>query len=309
MEVTADPGAAAAAGPTCRVAICLTTHARVDCARIGMEIIRQNYPGEWKIVHACSGPGYEPYLEDDFVRCDPRPLTAGALNLLLQSFRRAVDRWNPDYLIHLEGDTWILDHGVLLRYMGKLQQDPRALIAASSWSVDKLDLWRWRWQEEHSLLSALKVGLARLLRPLGVAFGLRERDTLSTQFFIAKNTPALMQTLESLDPAGGYILENTLYQRMIERNGPGSIIPMVEREPVRPHHRWICEGLSLYGQHWPTTVPNPKPGHAPDPGSHYDIPGKRETLQQHPQLRGGPHLQRLLTDPDLSYYNGNANRF
>lgn len=292
-----------------RAAICLTTHGRIDCARIGMEIIRHNYPGDWKIVHACSWPDYEPYLEDGFVRCEPKPLTAGALNLLLRSFRHAVERWNPDYLIHLEGDTWILDHRVIERYMSRLQEDPQALVAASSWSVDKIDLWLWRWQVENSLLSLLKYGLGKLLRHLGLAYGLRERDTVSTQFFIAKNTPALLSTLGSLDPEGGYILENALYERMVERHGLRSLIGMIEREPVRPHHRWICEALSLYGQHWPTTVPNPHPGRRPDPASHYDIPGKRETLQQHPEVRGGPHLQRLLEATDFSYYNGNANRF
>jgi hypothetical protein len=274
-----------------------------------MEIIRYNYPGDWKIAHACSGPGYEAYIEDELIRCEPKPTVAGALNLTLRSFQRAIERWNPDYLIHLEGDTWILDHHVLDRYLDQLDRNPQALVAASSWSVDKLDLWQWRWEEEHSLLSAGKRRLASSLRRLGFSFGLRERETLSTQFFIARNTPELMQTMESLDPDRRYIVENEFYESMIARHGPDSIIGMPEREPLRPHFRWICEGLSLYGQHWPTTVPNPNPGHRPDPGLHYDIPGKKEILQRHPGLRTGPHMQRLLTDPDLSYYNGNANRF
>jgi len=304
--VTSSAAAASPRRPT--IAICLTTHQRLDCARIGMEIIRYNYPGEWKIVHACSGSGYEQYLEDELVRCEPKPLTEGALNLLLQSFRRAVDRWNPDYLVHLEGDTWVLDHQVLLKYIGLLERDPAAMIAASSWNVDKLRLWQWRWRQERSLISAAKYRLALWLRPRGIQFGLRERDTLSTQFFIVKNRPQTMELLEQLDPSSGYILENVLYKSVVRRFGTAAIVGIPESEPLRPDHRWLCRALTLYGQHWPTTIADPDPGRLPDPASHYGIPGKKETLQQATWLKRGPHMERLLTDPDLGYYNGRAAR-
>jgi hypothetical protein len=94
----------------------------------------------------------------------------------------------------------------------------------------------------------------------------------------------------------------------MRRHGAAAIVGIPEAEPLRPAHRWLCEALTLYGQHWPTTIANPDPENPPDPGSHYDIPGKREILQRAPALRGGPHMQRLLTDPDLSYYNGKASR-
>jgi hypothetical protein len=303
-----SPAAMPPPGRPPRVAICMTTHNRIDCARINQEIIKYNFPPEWKIVHACSNAGYERYLEDELIRCEPLPLTAGALNLLQQSLRRAIELYQPEYLVHLEGDTWILDSEVVLRYARQLEQNPSALIAASSWSVDKLLLWQWRWQVEHSLLSAFKYRLARGLRPLGYNYGLRETETLSTQFFVAKNRPELVEALLNLSPDHGFVLENGLYRTMVERFGPAAILGMPEREPLRPAHRWICEPLSLYGQHWPTLIPNPVAGTPPDPGSHYNIPGKRETLQAAGWLRSGPHMQKLLTAPDLSYYNEKASR-
>lgn len=294
--------------PPRKVAICMTTHNRIDCARINLEIIKYNFPAQWKVVHACSNAGYEKYLEDEFVPCQPLPLTAGALNLFQQSLRRALELCRPDYLVHLEGDTWILDPGVLQRYIGQLERDPAALVAASSWSVDKLPLWQWRWQAENSLLSAFKWQLARALRGIGYRYGLRETDTLSTQFFIVKNDPRLIETLLGLRADDGFILENGLYQAIVRRFGRQAIVGMPEREPLRPAYRWICPALTLYGQHWPTLIPNPAAGTVPDPGSHYDIPGKRETLQAAHGLRGGPHMHRLLTAPDLAYYNEKAGR-
>jgi hypothetical protein len=292
----------------CKVVICMTTHNRIDCARINLEIIKYNFPADWKVVHACSSPAYEKYLEDEFVPCQPLPLASGALNLLKRSLSRAVALYQPDYLVHLEGDTWILDFGVVQRFIEQLERDPASLVASSSWSVDKLPLWRWRWRVENSLLSAGKWLLAKGLRAIGLRFGLRETETLSTQFFIAKNRPQLVDALLALRTRDGFILENGLYRTIIGRFGKRAIIGMPEREPLRPACRWTCAGLSLYGQHWPTLIPNPVAGTAPDPGSHYDIPGKRETLLAAGWLRSGPHMQRLLSAPDLSYYNERASR-
>jgi hypothetical protein len=291
-----------------KVAICLTTHNRIDCARISLEIIKYNFPRDWVIVHACSNPAYEKYLEDELIRCQPLPMTAGALNLLQCSIAKAVEAYQPDYLIHLEGDTWILDHQVLLRYIQNLDDNRSALVAASSWSIDNVPVWRWKWNVRRNPVGAVKSTTAKLLRRSGVEYGMLQQDTLSTQFFIAKNTPEWVSTLACLEPNDGYILENGFYKKIVERFGLAAIVGMPEREPLHPHFRWVCEALSLYGQHWPTTVPNPSAGKAPCPDSHFDVPGKRETLMSAPWLRGGTHMERLLKATDLGYYNAAAKR-
>lgn len=286
-----------------KVAVCITTHDRVDCARINMEIMRLNYAEPWVIVHACSDAAYGKYLEDELVRCEPLGLTGGALNLLKQSIRLANEKFRPDYIVHLEADTWILDQGVINRYIGLLQAQPAALVAASSWSLDQSLLWRARpWHKP-------KYYASRLLRAMGIRYGLRETDTLSTQFFVARNDARFAAAIDALQADEGFILENAFYRVLRRDFGAQAIIGMREREPVRPYHRYICEALSLYSQHWPTVVPNPQPGRRVDPGSHYGMPGKRETLRSFPALRSGPHMQRLLSDPDLSYYNGKAKRY
>ena len=279
-----------------RVAICMTTHNRIDCARINMEIIKYNFPRDWVIVHACSNPAYEKYLEDELIACEPLPMTAGALNLLNHSIAAAVTAYQPDYLVHLEGDTWILDNQVLLRYIERLNNAPSAVVAASSWSIDNLGIWQYNWQKKRDPVGLVKSGVTKLLRRFGIDYGILQHDTLATQFFIAKNCPELVAALASLEPDEGYILENGFYKKIVERFGTDSIVGMPEREPVHPQNRWVCEALSLYGQHWPGTIPE------------IDIPGKRETLQAFPSLRGGPHMQRLLEATDLSYYNARARR-
>jgi hypothetical protein len=279
-----------------RAAVCMTTHNRIDCARINQEIIKFNYRCDWVIVHACSNHTYEKYLEDELIHCEPLPMTSGALNLLKRSIARAADVYHPDYFVHLEGDTWILDHQVLLRYIQRLNDAPSALIAASSWSIHNLPGWQRNWAVKKDPASRVKSTVIRLLPTFGVDFAMLQSDTISTQFFIAKNTAEFVAAIDSLKADDGYNLENGLYKKIVERSGVAAIIGMPEREPVHPHHRWVCEALSLYGQHWPTSVPN------------IDIPGKRETLKAFPALRGGPHMKRLLETTDLSYYNVGANR-
>jgi hypothetical protein len=287
-----------------QVVVCLTSFNRTDCARISMEIIKLNWANTWPVVHACSDVGYERYLEDVLVKREPRPLTVGAHDLLLASMKAAVERFNPDYVIHLEADTWIFDQTVIEHYLKQLAQHPRAMIAASSWSTDCVPAWR----RSPSPGRRLRAQLARVLRPLGLPYGIRERKSLATQFFIARSTPAFMQMLNDIRVEDDDFLEKTLYAAVVDRFGRGAILGMPEREPVHPRFRASCERLTLVCHHWPGAADAPSTQIAPDLAPADRLRGKKECLAAAPLTRHGPHMERLLTSNDLAYYNGNARR-
>lgn len=287
-----------------QVVVCLTSFNRIDCARISMEIIKLNWAHKWPVVHASSDAGYTRYIEDVLVKRDPRPLTVGAADLLLASIRAAVARFKADYVIHLEADTWIFNQNVIKQYLDRLADNPDAIIAASSWSTDCVPAWkrsplrgrRWR------------ARLAGVLRPLGLRYGIRERKSLSTQFFIARATPDFLQMLSAIRVKDGDFLEKVLYAAVVERFGRRSIISMPEREPVHPRFRHACEPLSLFCQHWPSAEDAPSVESHPDLNPADRLRGKKECLASASLTRHGPYMQQLLTSSDLRYYNGNAKR-
>jgi hypothetical protein len=287
-----------------QVVVCLTSFNRTDCARISMEIIKLNWPRKWPVVHACSAANYTPYLEDVLVRREPRPLTVGANDLLLASMKAAVEEFNAEYVIHLEADTWIFDQGVIVRYLERLAKHPHAMIAASSWSTDCVPAWR----RSPLLGRRLRAQLAGVLRPLGFPYGIRERKSLSTQFFIARTTPAFMQMLTGMRVNDNDFLEKTLYAAVANRFGRGAILNMPEREPVHPRFRTSCEPLSLVCHHWPSAQDAPSPQVAPDLTPADRLRGKKECLAAAPLHHRGPYMEQLLTSDDLAYYNGNARR-
>jgi hypothetical protein len=224
------------------VVVCITTHDRTDCARINMEIVKLNYPDTWPIVHAFSGASYEHYLEDELVRCEPLPLVHGALNLLRESVRRAVEKYNPAYIVHLEADTWVFDQTVIDRYIDLLARDERACVAASSWSTDQ----RPEWRKSKSVFKRFKFRIARVLERAGIDVGIRRRETLATQFFVAKNDKRFLDVLNGMEPVPGHSLERDFYLSVTRALGRRAIIGMPEREPVHPTNRHQCEKLSLH---------------------------------------------------------------
>lgn len=297
-----------------KVVVCMTTHERADCARINMEIVKLNYPEPWPIVHACSGSSYEKYMEDELVWCQPLTIIDGALNLVRKSFRAAADKYNPDYIIHLDADTWVFDQGLLQRYIDLLARDDRAVIAASSWSTDQ----RPKWRQSRNPLVRLKGHLAKLLNAVGIEFGIKRKDTLSTQFFIAKNDPRFLELLETLVPVEGHTLETDFYAVVVKTFGPKAIIGMVEREPVHPENRHWCPQMTLHCQHWPEQLSRPEGmaagivadgKYADGVSGQYDIPGKKDVLKARGFNHLGPAMRRLLESTDLSYYNAKAKRY
>jgi hypothetical protein len=287
-----------------RVVVCLTSFNRTDCARISMEIIKLNWPTKWPIVHATADATYERYLDDVLVLREPKPLTRGAMDLLMASMKAAVETYSADYVIHLESDTWVFDQNAILRYLERLDGDPHALIAASTWSRDSLP----DWSKSSNTGRRLRAHLAKVLRPLGSNYGIRDRNTLSTQYFIAKCTPELMQLMSSLTVSDTDFLEKLLYGEIVQRFGRRAVINMSEREPLHPYLRNSCPALTLVAHHWPSAADAPSPLVSPDLEPADRLVGKKECLQAAGLRVQGPHMKRLLTSSDLSYYNGSAAR-
>jgi hypothetical protein len=289
---------------TMQVVVCLTSFNRIDCARISMEIIKLNWAHKWPVVHACSDAGYTRYIEDVLVKREPRPLTAGALDLLVASVNAAVTRFHAEYVIHLEADTWIFDQKVIQRYLEQLAENPDAVIAASSWSTDCVPAWK----RSPLLGRRLRARLASVLRPFGSRYGIRERKSLSTQFFIARATPEFLEVLSGIRVKDDDFLEKVVYAAVVNRFGTRRIVTMPEREPVHPRFRHACEPLSLFCQHWPSAEDAPTATTHPDLTPADRLRGKKECLQGVPLMRHGPYMEKLLTSDDLAYYNGNAKR-
>jgi hypothetical protein len=298
------------ATPRPKVVVCMTNHERPDCARINQEIIKLNYPEPWPIVHACSDLTYEPHMEDVLVRCQPRTIIYGALNLLQQSCRAAVEIYNPQYLLHVEADTWVFDQEIIARYIDLLDRHPEAYLAASTWSTDQ----RPQWRRLHHPFAKMKLGLAKIANAVGNDFYVKRKQTLSTQFFIARNDPRFFKMLDAVHPTIDNTLEYDFYQGFVKEFDKRAIIHIKEREPVHPDNRHWCPALTLHAQHWPEQLPRPADVPAdgrPHPGvsGQYDIPGKKEVLAAHGFKHAGPAMRRLLDATDISYYNPKAKRY
>lgn len=310
MQTVNDQQAPRAGNPACDTVICLTTFNRVDCARINLELIRLNYANRWTVVHACSAPGFEPYLTDLHVPVEPIPkLHYGAMSLIKTAIKSAVDAFNPKFIVHLEADTWILDEGVIIRYLEAMQADPRLLLCTSRWDEDSILTGNhMRWGRHRPIW--LRRLLSRALRAAGSEYGLTERESLSLQFFVMRNDPAMLDCIMGLEPQLPRDLEAVFYDRFMARFGVENLLFMREREPIHPDNRFVCKALALHSEHWPAahTSEDPRPREHPqfvDPA----LPGKREALMNAGRTWQGPHLCRLLESIDTSYYNVGARRY
>jgi hypothetical protein len=272
-----------------RVAICLTSHNRVDCARINQEIIKLNFTAPFYLAHATSGPERAPYLEDAFAWCEPRPLHAGAVHLLQRSFALARAGAAPDFLVHLEGDTWVLDEKIILRLVQRMADDPRLLLATSAWSSPS----------PRPLRRLARFAWDRLQAPRSPAWRIRD---FSTQFFVVRNDRALLDRIAAMRPDPAVHAERQLFVAFTRAFPLDRVLRMTEREPVHPDHRQACPLLALYCHHWPAAG-------AGDPRRvRPDEPGKKEALLSYPSIRRGEHLQRLLAATSYDYYNPGSSR-
>lgn len=290
--------------------ICLTSHDRLDCARINQEIFKLNFSRPYTVVHASSGPDARLYLEDVFVRCTPQPHFVGAL-ALMQSAISAARELEPDFLVLLEADTWLLDEQILQGFIGRMQADPALLMAACAWKTPPRALTRRLAREFVGLVFTAGDRLRRLatlprrLRCDAVDFG--------TQFCIMRNDPLLLDVFCGMRPDSRRMVERQWFERFSTHFNFERVLRMREREPVHPHQRFACEPLALHSEHWPAAgtyagFPDLKNIACVKPHA----PGKREALVRYPLIRTGECIQRLLrarTPAELAYYNSGARRF
>jgi hypothetical protein len=279
------------------IAICLTSYNRIECARINQEIFKLNFRTPFVLVHACSGAQKERYLEDAFVWCEPRAFNAGAIDLIQRSLGLACERFAPDYLVHLEADTWILDEQVILRFVREMERNPRLLLATSAWTSAS----RWR-RARHAIRELVR-------RPAALLKHQFDMVDFSAQFFILRNDPAVVRCILDMRADATRRAERQLYDAYVRRFGLDTVLRMREREPVHPHNRQSCETLALYCHHWPASG-TAEPRSADEAhGARPDRIGKKEALLRYPQISRGAAIQRLLNATSFEYYNPGASRW
>jgi len=300
-----------------KAVVCMTTFNRIDCARINQEIIKLNYTNPFPIVHACSSSYYEKYLEDVLAPCEQPSLPQsqasaiatlqhGALNLLKQSLAAAMEKFSPEYLVHIEGDTWIMDEQVIHNIIAKMDHNKKLMICTSAWDEDLL---AFKYLKQPRLTTRLQLWFAGVVRKLGYPYRLTYRDSLATQFFVIRATPEMLECFQTLEPIPGLDLEQALYRAFMERFGEQNILRQRVREPIHPFNRFVCEKLSLYSQHWPargTANDTRDPTHPRYISPTFD--GKRETLLKFTSMRRGEYIQKLLNAQTFEYYNLGASR-
>ena len=288
-----------------RIAICLTSYNRLDCTRINQEIFKLNFTHPYIVVHASSGPAAAPYLEDVFVPLDNLPHYAGSLSNMQCAVRAAL-RFNPDFLVMLDGDTWLLDEQILLNLVGRLARDPSLLMAT------------FAWLEPPSFLTRFSMELSEIVRISGHRWrrlaALPRRmayDTMefAIQFCIFKNDRRLIDCFCGMQPNARRRVERQWFDCFSAYFDLNRVLRIKEREPVHPDFRFACEPLALHSEHWPAAGTLTKPADASGPDVvRDDIPGKREALLRYAHIRKGESIQRLLHATDLSYYNAGAAR-
>jgi hypothetical protein len=295
------------------VAICLTSHDRIDCTRINQEIFKLNFTHSYIVVHASSGARAASYLEDAFVPCAPKPHIEGALELM-QSVIRAALPFEPDFFVLLDGDTWLLDEGILIELIHRLHSNPSLLMATCSWlplpgSIVRLLL---------ELADIARVPGERVRRLSNVPHRMAyDAVSFSTQFCILRNHGPLVETFLGMSRHNRGLLKQDIerqwFDRFSVRFGLEQVLRITEREPVIPDNRFICKRLALYSQHWPAAGTSTGPTDKTDPMFvSPGTPGKREALHLYPNIRRGESIQRLLNATeldDLAYYNAGARRY
>ncbi len=289
-----------------KTVICMTTYNRIDCARINQEIIKFNYSKPLPIVHTCSSSAYQKHIEDVFLACEPKSLQHGALDLLNKSIVLAIDTFSPEYIVHLEGDTWIMNEQVIYDLIAEMERDKELMICTSAWDEDLL---AFEYLKRPSLKLKSQKILSAIALKAGFPYKLACRDSLATQFFIIRTTPEVINCFMALVPMQGLDLEQTLYSSFFKVFKERNLLRLKIREPIHPFNRYLTEKLTLYSQHWPargTANDERDPTHPRYVSPSAD--GKRETLMRFPSIHRGEYIQKLLNAKTFEYYNHGASR-
>jgi len=257
-------------------------------------------------VHTCSSSIYQKHIEDVFLNCEPKSLQHGALDLLNQSLKLAVETFSPEYIVHLEGDTWIMNEQVIYDLIDQMDKNKDLMICTSAWDEDLL---AFKYLKQSSLRLKFKQIFSAVACKLGFSYQLACRDSLATQFFIIRATPEVINCFTSLEPIPGIDLEQALYRNFFKVFEEHNLLRLKIREPIHPFNRYVTEKLTLFSQHWPargTANDNRDPTHP-----RYISPtadGKRETLLRFSSMQYGEYIQKLLNAKSFDYYNPGASR-
>jgi len=293
-----------------KVAICLTSHDRLDCTLINQEIFKLNFSHPYIVIHASSGAKATRYLDDAFVHCKPLPHFAGAVSLMKNAVKAAL-QFEPDFIVVLDGDTWLLEEKALWKFIQCLQENPRLLMATCAWMPLPHRFIHRVLMEFTEIVNIPVNRFSRFISlPRRVFYDALD---FSTQFLIMRNYKPAVDLFLSLSPDDPRLIERQWFDLFSTHFSLNRVLRMKEREPVHPNHRFVCEQLGLHSEHWPAAETSTDPRNEKEidfvkPGT----PGKREALEKYPNIRKGKFIQKLLnsaTNEDLAYYNTSAKRY
>jgi hypothetical protein len=290
------------------VAILVSTHDRVDDARINMEIIRASWSDAFDriaVVHAYNGPpaGWTQYLEDLVIEVPPSPSHFTGAADLLDAGLAAVAQEYPDirHVVCLASDSWLYRPERLRAVVDDMRQGELRL-AAASWEVADYTHGVRRERGDPELLpgAGLSTDFFVLDLPWALEYGLLP---LQLGNFLTENSAMLnyLQEVVLLEKffEGQFLRATRLYLQRTGRrkDGWGS-------EGLRQARRLLLLLRERRIDPSGCTAPQHK-GHWPELGliTIEDPIVKRAEMLQVPDLRGGPVLRRLLSGEDTNWFN------
>jgi len=290
------------------VAVLVSTHDRIDDARINMEIVRAAWPQEFAnvaLVHAHNGRpgGWTPYLEDVLVDVAPGQSHFTGAGDLLDAGLAAIARDLPDvqHVVCIAADSWLYRPEGVRAIVDDMRRDNLRL-AAASWEVADDAHGVRRERGDPTLLpgAGLSTDAFVIDLPWALEFGMLP---LNTTGFFATNGAML-----------NYLQEIVLLEKYLEGRYLGAVRTQLQRTRW-PKDGWGSEGLRRARamlrliHERPIdpagiTAPSHK-GHWPDLGliTIEDPIVKRAEVRNVEGLRGGPVLERFLHGGELFWFN------
>jgi len=290
------------------VAVLVSTHDRIDDARINMEIVRAAWPQEFAnvaLVHAHNGRpgGWTPYLEDVLVDVAPGQSHFTGAGDLLDAGLAAIARDLPDvqHVVCIAADSWLYRPEGVRAIVDDMRRDNLRL-AAASWEVADDAHGVRRERGDPTLLpgAGLSTDAFVIDLPWALEFGMLP---LNTTGFFATNGAML-----------NYLQEIVLLEKYLEGRYLGAVRTQLQRTRW-PKDGWGSEGLRRARamlrliHERPIdpagiTAPSHK-GHWPDLGliTIEDPIIKRAEVRNVEGLRGGPVLERFLHGGELFWFN------
>jgi hypothetical protein len=290
------------------VAVLISTHDHLDDARINMEIVHTAWSKEFakvRLVHAYNGKSgaWTPYLEDIFVEVTPGQSHFTGAADLLDAGLAAIARDLPhvQHVICVASDSWWYRPERVREIINDMCRDALRL-AAASWEVadDAHGVRRQRGNPTMLPGTGLSTDAFVIDLPWAQEVGMIPLDMAA--FLTAHG--AMLNYFQEIVLLEKYIeglylsAVRTQLQRMRWRkDGWGSEGLRQARAMLRLIHERPIDPAGI-------AAPSHK-GHWPELGliTIEDPIVKRAEMQHVKGLQGGPVLERLLRDKELSWFN------